>query len=195
MRISPVIAALCALLSANCSRSPAEPTPTKSKQSTKSSRPKPLEWQAPATWSLEKRGKRGKYRAKYQVEPQGNDKHPAEMLITKLPSADPIEAELTQLEKGFEKSPEKSRRSHRKVGAFDVKTTEASGTYRLGVGPPIPGSKGKRQAAHVLQSNWRAIGAGVDAGPRGRWFFRLVGPSDTVEAARSPMLNMLNNLK
>ena len=195
MRCAIITAAACALLSAHCNRSPAEPAAASSQQSTKSSGPGPLTWQAPPTWSLEKRGKRGKYRAKYQVAPQGDDKQPAELLITKLPSADHIEAELTRLEKAFEKKPTPPKRQNMTVGSFDVTTTETSGTYRLGVGPVVPGSKGKRQAAYVLQPNWRALAAGVQAGPRGRWFFRLVGPSDTVEAARSPMLNMIKSLK
>lgn len=195
MRCAIITAAVCALLCTHCNRSPAEPAAASSQRSTKSAGPRPLTWQAPPTWSLEKRGKRGKYRAKYQIAPQGDDKQPAELLITKLPGPDPIEAELDRLEKAFEKQPTSPKRQSMTIGSFAVTTTETHGTYRLGVGPVVPGSKGKRQAAYVLQPNWRALAAGVHAGPRGRWFFQLVGPSDTVEAARSPMLNMIKGLK
>jgi hypothetical protein len=193
-----IIFASCALLVLGCDQVPVEPPAARPVQ--RAARALALQWEVPATWSLEKRSQRGKYRAKYRVAPQGDDKHPAEMLITKLPSRDSIDSELGRLEAAFEKPPKAATREQISADARSIEITsieimETSGTYRMPMGPVIPGSRGKRHAAHVLQSNWRGIAAGVNAGPRGRWFFRLVGPSDTVEAARSPMRNMLENLK
>ena len=61
------------------------------------------------------------------------------------------------------------------------------------MGPPM--GPNQRRAAHVIKENWRAIGAVVITEDRGRWFFRLVGPNDTVEGTRSAFMTMLEGLQ
>ena len=48
--------------------------------------------------------------------------------------------------------------------------------------------------AQVIKENWRGIGVGVRAPDGDLWFFRLVGPDDAVQSARSPFLAMLETL-
>ena len=47
----------------------------------------------------------------------------------------------------------------------------------------------------MLKEDWRAIAAGVETKDRGNWYFQLVGPNDTVLAARSSFHDMLRSLR
>ena len=189
-----LLVAVCLALTIGCDRAPAEPGPSK-RPAQSAPKPDSLKWDAPATWTLDKSGEKGRYRAKYSIQPRGDDKHPAEMLVTKLPKNETLESELTRISRSFEKKLSPPKRQNLKAGAFQATLVDLDGTYKMGMGPVVPGSRGKRQAAYVLQEGWYGLAAGVDAGTKGRWLFRLVGPRETVQAARSPMLVMLRNLK
>lgn len=174
-----------------CESAPAEPTP---------SRPKPvqerapsLEWTAPPTWNVERTAESGEYRAKYSIPTSGDAKHPAELLVSRIGNAD-VEERLEALLADFEgPGKEAAKREELTVGELTVSVLEVGATYKFPMGPPI--GPNKKAPAHVIKDNWRAIGAGVKTKDRGNWFFRLVGPSDTVEGARSAFMAMLNGLK
>jgi hypothetical protein len=185
--------AIAALLLAACSKTTPEPERSKDREAPVSSAPK-LSWQAPASWQLEKAAGSGHYRAKYTIPAQGDAPHPAELLITSHGTgpAEELEKPLAELKRDFEgpsaANASTSTRTHR---GFEIHELEVAGTYKFPMGPKV----GKRPAAQVMKENWRALGASVRA-PNGElWFFRLVGPEDTVQAARSAFRSMLDQLE
>ncbi len=178
-----------------CQQAPPEPDRSTSRgRVTTTSRA--LSWTIPPTWTVQRLAKRGEYRAKYEVPPQGNGKHPAELLVSHLgrgSNAD-VSKKLAELAAQFEGAVAKSpKREQLKVGNFTVEWLNIGGTYKFPMGPPM--GRRKRHAAHVLKDNWRGLAAGVRTPKRGNWFFRMVGPEDTVQAARSAFRNMIENVK
>jgi hypothetical protein len=152
-----------------------------------------LRWEAPASWALEKSAEKGLYRAKYTVPAQGDAPNPAEVLVTRVGkgAASELDAPLDELRSDFE-GPEaaKAARRERTVRGFELRELEVAGSYKFPMGPRVK----KRAIAQVIKENWRGIGVGVRAPDGDLWFFRLVGPDDAVEAARSPFLAMLETL-
>jgi len=71
------------------------------------------------------------------------------------------------------------------VGDLKITTVDAVGTYASG----MPGS-GQMQS----KPGWRLIGAVVE-GKGGPWFFKAVGPKETMAAAEKEFLAMLKTVK
>ncbi len=178
-----------------CEQAPAEPTPSPS-----AARPvrtaNSLSWTAPPTWNVERVANQGLYRAKYTVPMAGDAKHTAEVMVSRVDAARGGDLQETiagflGLFEGAGKTPPKPEQLE--VGDFEVTWVEVAGTYRFPMGPPV-GPK-KQAAAHVLKKGWRGVVAGVKTKSRGSWFFRLVGPDDSVAAARSSFRTMIETLK
>jgi len=206
------VALFCVALS-SCTHSPDEPTPAKAKPAGDVASaaapsngapttavtppgPKDLEWTTPPGWTTEKVADAGSYRAKYTVPPLGDDKEGADVLVRYLGRlAQPeLESSLTDWTKDFDGNAlEHATRAELKVGAITVQVVEVEGTYKLGMGPPIDRKK-QKFAAYVVKQGWRGIGAIADSAERGVWFFRMVGPDNTVQSARSAMREMLRSL-
>ncbi len=178
-----------------CENTPEEPIPSARVPNTVRSA-KTLHWTVPPTWNVERTAKKGEYRGKYTIPTTGDAKHPAELLVSKLGTgkkAD-IDAKLNALLAEFEGDGVKqAQRSELRVGTYVVKILEVGATYKFPMGPPM--GPNQRHAAHAIKDHWRAIGAGVETSDRGNWFFRFVGPNDTVEGSRSAFMTMLENLK
>ncbi len=68
-----------------------------------------------------------------------------------------------------------------------------AGTYKVSLGPAV-GPK-KKSAMQMVKEKWRLYGAVVRTKDRGNWFFKLVGPTDTVQAAQSGLEAMLQGAK
>ncbi|MFN0151525.1 MAG: hypothetical protein ACKVU1_12550 [bacterium] len=71
------------------------------------------------------------------------------------------------------------------VGDFKVTTVDADGTYASG----MPGS-----GASQPKPGWRLLGAVVE-GKGGPWFFKAVGPKETIVAAEKEFHAMLKTVK
>ncbi len=195
MRIRNAVAMLALSLAAasSCSRSPAAPEPEAKRAVMPAS--KKLSWTVPAIWTTEKTAKRGLYRAKYKIPIAGNAKHPADLLVThigKISKAE-LDAKFTELIAEFESPSEHPRRKSFDVGGIAVRMEEIAGTYKFPMGPAV-GPK-KKHAAHMLKKEWRGIGASAKTATRETWFFKLVGPDDAVQAARSAFENMLRSIE
>jgi hypothetical protein len=193
-KLLQVLVALSVIgMAAACEERKIEPTSSRPVQTVKPA--KTLEWTPPPTWNVERTAKSGEYRAKYTIPTTGDSKHPAELLVSKLGTgkkAD-VDAKLDALLAEFEGEGVKAaQRKELQVGDFVVKVLEVGATYKFPMGPVGPNQK---RAAHVIKDNWRAIGAGVETKDRGNWFFRFVGPNDTVEGSRSAFMAMLENLR
>ncbi|MSP26703.1 MAG: hypothetical protein EXR75_16490 [Myxococcales bacterium] len=180
----------------SCRDAPLEPTRAAPSSATTAAPAATLRWHAPASWQLEKAANSGHYRAKYTVPAQGDAPHPAELLITShgTNSNSALDEELRSLQASFE-GPEShaATRDERRVNGFEVTRLEVFGTYKFPMGPRTP--KLKRAPAHVLKDKWRALGAAVVAPDRSTWFFQLIGPEDTVQAARSAFVTMVEALE
>ena len=201
MKCSLILIVVAAL---GCNRSPAEPFPAASTSAavpatsatvTEEPGPKGLEWISPPGWTIDKAVDSGDSRSKYTIAPVGNDTTPAEMQVRFLgrgPKAD-FYAELRDWMAEFDGNvAADARRQEFEVGDIHVRTVEVTGTYKQPMGPPI-GPK-KKAPAYVIKQGWRSIMAAASAGNRGVWLFRLIGPDDTVQAARSGMDRMLRSV-
>jgi hypothetical protein len=197
--------ALIAAAALGCSRSPAEPSPAASTSTAApvasvpvpdEPSPKDLEWTPPPGWIIDKAADWRDSRSKYTIAPVGNDKAPAEMQVRFLgrgAGAD-LDAELRAWMAEFDGNVAAgAKRQEFDVGDIHVRTVEVAGTYKQPMGPPI-GPK-KKAPAYVIKQGWRSIMAAASAGNRGVWLFRLLGPDDTVQAARSGMDSMLHSVR
>jgi hypothetical protein len=182
------------VVSSGCDRAAEEPEPD-TKARAVSSAPQ-LIWQAPPAWNVERTAERGEYRAKYKIPTAGDSKHEAEVLISYLgkgKSAD-VAGALTDLLGEFE-GPGSSNptRETFQVGDLEVSMLEVGATYKFPMGPRM-GPK-KKAPATVIKANWRGIIYGVSSKERGHWLFQMVGPNDTVVAARSSFRAMIEGLR
>lgn len=76
-------------------------------------------------------------------------------------------------------------RAVRQVGGFQVTTLEVSGTYDGGMSSTGP------ESAHA---GWSLLGAVVEtSGPF--YFFKMVGPSEAVHAAKPSFETLINSLR
>lgn len=177
-----------------CSKRSPEPEPSPGAHVAKAAKSASLKWSAPASWTLEKAADEGLYRAKYIVPAQGNAPNPAEVLVTRIGSGDAsgLDAPLGELRGDFEGAASKSATvQRRQLRGFSFFELEVAGTYKFPMGPKV----GKRHVAQVMKDDWRALGVGVHTPRDELWFFRLVGPDDAVQAARSSFRSMLDNLE
>lgn len=71
------------------------------------------------------------------------------------------------------------------AGALSVKTLDVSGTYASG----MPGA-----APAEPKPGWRLIGAVVE-GPGGPWFFKAVGPKETMAAVEDELAAMFHSVE
>lgn len=173
-----------------CQDPPPEPTPPPS--SAAPTRSKDLQWQAPAAWQLEKDAPSGNYRAKYAVPSQGDAKLAAELMVQRFTGPSQLEQERDYVVGLFEKT-DGPKTDTGKAGELDVTWIEIAGDYKFPMGPPM--GKTRKHSAHVIKSDWTAIMALVKTPQHGHWFFRMVGPKDTVAAARSTFRSMIDALK
>ena len=187
------VAATGSAVACGCEQAPAEPEQSTSRPRTVASS-RGLLWTAPPAWTVQRLAKRGEYRAKYSVPAQGNGKHPAELLVSHLGNSAAIKTNLDALVSQFEgPTVKQALREQSKIGDFSILWLNVGGTYKFPMGPAV--GPGKRHAVHVIKDNWRFLAAGVSTPKRGHWFFRMVGPEDTVQAARSAFRNMIQTVK
>lgn len=174
-----------------CEDRPKEPT--SSPRATASAVPT-LRWTVPPSWSLDKSAESGVHRAKYSVPKQGSAKHDAELLVRRLGPGTKakIDEQLELFLKDFEgPGVAEARREALTTGPFTTYLVELEATYKYPMGPRVKG----RPAATVVKEGWAGIAAGVMTPDRGNWIFTLVGPEDTVKAARSDLRNLLASLE
>jgi hypothetical protein len=177
------------LLLLGCETTPEEPPP---RATPPASTAATLEWTAPPAWPAEKTAKTGEYRAKYNIPTQGDAKHPAVLLVQRFPGSKVAAAERDYLLALFEKT-DGPKTTNKTVGTFEIELVEISGTYKFPMGPPM--GKKRKHSAHVIKDDWRALTATINTKKKGYWFFRMVGPNDTIEGARSAFHAMVEGAK
>jgi hypothetical protein len=180
-----------------CNRTPAEPESKASPAETSAPAVTPLAWDAPGTWTLVTEGQRsGPKKAVYKIPKVGNDKE---------------EAELTVFFFGTGSEGDVSKRFSEWFGEFDgnvgataqresfearglkVEMADAAGTFKIALGPKV--GPQKKAPMQMVKENYRLLGAVVKTPDRGNWFFKLVGPNETVQAARSAFRSLLESAR
>lgn len=191
--MGPVSIAALALvvgLTAACSASPGETSPTSAADQDllaggSSGQAGGLAWTAPAGWlSVEAGAMRA---ASYRVPGSGEDVD-GDMSVSHFPGSGGGEDANIQRWIGQFSAPDGgpvlgTKKGHKRIAGFTVTTLEVAGTYRGGpsrAGGPLAG--------------YRLLAAIVQA-PEGAVFFKLTGPAATVTAAADGYHAMLGSMR
>lgn len=191
-RASALLVAL-ALLGAGCRSTPDEPEGSGRGEGSGPSL-EPLAFEPPPTWTVVAEGKSGARKAVYRIK--GGDKEEAELQVFFFGTGKPGDPE--PIFKDWKGQFEGDVIEEKKQDAFaapagKVDWLELAGTYKQGLSPPI-GPK-KKSPVSMVKKSYRLVGAVVRTKDRGNWFFKLVGPEETVQAARTSLRAMLEAAK
>jgi len=143
-----------------------------------------VKWTVPGRWTAQ--AERPMRVATYTVPAAEGDQEGAECVVSFFGSGQggPVEMNIDRWKGQFE-NPEESARNSEEVNGVPVTTVEVAGTY-LAPGGPMMQSTGKKEGARLL-------GAVITA-PEGMVFFKMTGPSKTVEAGRKEFHAMVKSL-
>jgi hypothetical protein len=182
------------VLSSACGDRTSEPAP---EASSRGSGPvKPLEVTLPPTWPQTESSPTAARRAGYKVPRVGDDKEDGELLVLFFGTGSNGDRDK-QWEPWFEQFDGNAKESAQR-GSFDspagpVETFEFKGNYKLNLGKQRPGMT--KSPVQMVKHEFRMIGAVVKTKDRGNWFVRLVGPDETVLAAREAFLEVLKTAR
>jgi len=161
------------------STSSPSPPPTSS-SSAKPGKPADVAWDAPD--SFEKSDKSSPMRkATYKIKRAPGDDEDAELSVTQVGGT--LEQNIKRWSEQFEDKTE-GKRSERTVGEIKVTIVEMQGTYSGMAMPGQPPSQPKK--------NWALLGAIIDT--QTPTFFKMTGPSRTVNAARKDFDKMVDSI-
>ena len=176
-----------------CSRTPDEPANDRpaavSKEVT-------LDFSPPPSWSKSESSETGARRAGFKVPHVGDDKEDGEALVLYFGSGSAGERDKTWDEwfAQFDGDAKKdAKRTQFDVKGMPVEGFELLGTYKLNMGPHRPGQT--KSLVQMVKKDFRMIAYVLHTKDRGNWFFRLVGPDATVQAASSDFRTMVDSAK
>ena len=143
-----------------------------------------VKWTVPSRWTAQP--ERPMRVATYMIPAAEGDQEPAECAVSFFGSGQggPVEMNVDRWKGQFE-NPEEVAKSSTEVKGIPVSTVELAGAY-LAPGGPMMQATGKKE-------NTRLLGAIITA-PQGMVFFKLTGPSKTVDAAKKEFHAMVNSL-
>lgn len=196
MRTSPWSLLLAASLLLSCSDRPSEPAgATRASSASLAEDSHKISWEVPPSWTLTESNERGPRRAGYAVPRVGNDTEDAELLVLFFGTGKGSERDdqwTSWLEQFDGNAKQEAVRAAFDVPAGAVETFEFMGNYKLNMGPQRKGLK--RSPVQVVKKNFRMLGAFMRTREQGNWFFRLVGPDETVKAMKEPFTDMLRSV-
>ncbi|WP_437922696.1 hypothetical protein WMF37_27095 [Sorangium sp. So ce291] len=189
---------LVALAVPACSRSAPEPDPSPSPPPAASGAPAaaPLAWDVPGSWATLDVPRAGPRKALYKVPRAANDKEDVEVQVLSfgLGNKGDVEENFQEWFAQFDGDVgAKARRESFAVRGMRVETVEVAGTYTIALGPKA-GAR-KRASVEMVKDGYRLLGAAVRTSDRGNWFFRMVGPDETVQSARSAFRGLLESVR
>lgn len=156
----------------------------------------PLAFEVPGAWTKMGEAQSGSVRAKYTVPKTGVDTADAEVWVYFFGTGslgDP-EKNFKEWFDQFDGNPaETAERKKVEGAAGTIETVEFKGTYKIGLGPQV-GPK-KKSPMQMVKENWRLFGGVVRTKDRGNWFFKLIGPNETVEAAKDALKRTMETAK
>jgi hypothetical protein len=181
--------AAAALLAA-CSKAPAEPDAPAS--ASPGSAVAPLVWEAPGTWARLDVPRSGAEKAAYRIEGAA----PAEVHVFFLGTGskgDPAQAFKEWFAQFDGDVGAQATREELEAHGLKIETVEVHGTYKV---PLTPTPRGRKVApVQSVKKDYRLYGAVIETPDRGNWFFRLHGPDEAVQAARSAFRGMLESAR
>lgn len=184
----PALLALVTAALAACSKQPAEieagpahaaPAPAV----------EPLQWTTPPTWTAVDAPKTGPRKASYRVDKVGADKEEAtvDVLFFGTGAKGDVEKNFKEWYGQFDGDVGASAKRDRVTtpGGLEVELVEttAPATFKVALAPPV--GPRKQPPVQMVKNGWRMRGAAIKTKDRGTWFFRMVGPDETVQAATS----------
>lgn len=196
-RPSPALVAplLVASLLAACSRAVDEPDARPS-PSAAAPAVAPLLWDAPATWTRLETPPATPQKAAYRIAKTGNDKEDAELVVLFFGTGsggDPEPAFKAWLGQFDGNAGAAAKREEIDVKGFKAETVEVTGKFKIGLTPPTPHHN--HPPVQMVKENFRLYGVVVKTPDRGNWFFKLTGPDETVQSAKSALRGMLETLR
>ncbi len=157
---------------------------------------RPLEWTAPSTFVELTRSPVGSQRASYRVPPAGSDTEDGELLVLFYGTGSGGDRDKVWsgwFEQFDGDASAQAKRESFAVGPLQLETFEHVGDYKLNMGPRRSGMK--RSPVQMVKKQHRMIGALVRTPDRGNWFVRLVGPDETVQAAKPALRQLLDSMR
>jgi hypothetical protein len=197
VRPYPTLVLLATIALAACSKAPAEPDrPAAASSEAPTPAVAPLLWDAPGSWTKVPAPPSGPKKAAYRIDKVGNDKEEAEMNVfffgtgAKGDPAAVFKEWFGQFDGDVGAT---AKREQLEVRGFKVETVETGGTFKIALTPPAKGHK--QPPVQMVKNGWRLYGAVVRTPDRGNWFFKITGPDDTVQSAKSAFRAMLETLR
>jgi len=177
-----------------CSRTP-EPDPAPAKTAAPASAApaashsaaasRQLAWDAPGGWTRAENTSSLR-KATYKIPKHVDDMEAPELAISVAGGA--IDANIDRWVSQFDEAAKATlKRTTRKVAGYDVTIVELSGTYQGNTMPGAPQTGPK--ASYAL------LGAIVPVDPEARWFFKMIGPTRSVSAARSDFDSLIASVR
>ena len=144
-----------------------------------------VKWSVPQRWG--DGGQRPMRAATYTIPASQGDAEGAECAVSFFGPGQggPVDMNIDRWVGQFE-NPSTPEKATKEMDGLKVSTVKIAGAYLAPSGPMMT-SQGKKE-------NYRLLGAIVEA-PQGMVFFKLTGPSKTVEAAASEFDAMVGSLK
>ncbi|MFO0616423.1 MAG: hypothetical protein U0414_27775 [Polyangiaceae bacterium] len=157
---------------------------------------KTIDYRVPATWRKTEGTNDEIRRAGYAAPKIGDDKEDAEALVLFYGTGSDGDRDKVwdPWFKQFDGDAKADAvRSKLDAGGNEVEVFEFLGNYKLFMGPRKPGQK--TSPVQMVKEHFRMIGAVLHTKDRGNWYFRLVGPDATVQAAKSDFLAMIESAR
>lgn len=192
VRFALPLLALCVFF--GCSSSTEEPSVRTDSSATLTV--KTIDYTVPPTWRKTEGTNDEVRRAGFAAPKVGDDKEDAEVLVLFYGTGSEGDRDRVwdPWFKQFDGDAKRdATRENLKAGDNDVETFEFLGSYKLFMGPRKPGQK--TSPVQMVKEHFRMVGVVLHTKDRGNWFFRLVGPDATVQAAKSDFLAMVQSAK
>jgi len=193
---SPALPALAlSLLLPCCSKSPAEPDKAPDPAASTPA-VSPLLWDKPPSWTTLPAPPSGPKKASYQINHVGNDKEESSLDVFFFGTGskgDPDKNFKEWFDQFDGDVASTAKRESFDVHGIKVETVEVQGTYKVALGPPV--GPQKKASVAMVKKDFRMIGAVVKTPDRGNWFFKLTGPDETVQSARSVFRGLLESIR
>ena len=181
-------------LAVACSRTP-EPDPAPAKTAaSQSAAPiashsaaasRQLTWDAPAGWTRADNPSPLR-KATYKAPKHADDAEAPELAISVAGGA--VDANIDRWVAQFDEGAKNTlKKTTRKIAGYDITIVELSGTYQGNMMPGAPQSGPKQ--------NYALLGAIVPVDNDARWFFKMIGPTKSVTAARAEFDALLASLR
>jgi hypothetical protein len=188
------LAAALAAAITGCNKGPAEPDAPGA--STPMPTVAPLLWDVPGAWAAAEVPKGGQKRAEYKVPKTGNDKDDGELTVAFFGTGSEGD-ETRRFKEAFAQFDgdvgATAARERFDVGPMKVESVDVAGTFKIPMARPLGPSK--RSPVEMVKQNYRMLLAVVKTPDRGNWFFKLIGPDETVQAARPGFKSVLQSVK